>query len=120
MTGVSKLIGVLAAPTILGWSAVIAQADSVGGTSSGIAISGVAAGAASAALAYMARQLASGNLVHRSTADTEKTLSSTVEKLAELIADNRRREDVHIKMLMDRANVANAGAFPAINPQDAS
>lgn len=103
---------VLAAPAVAGWGSfatVLAQTESVpGGTS--VVISGVAASAASAALAYMARQLASGNLVHRSTADAEKRLEDLSERVSRALEESSRREDAHLEMLFRRATTTPGGS----------
>lgn len=105
MTGIGRLMSVVAAPTVLGWLSVLAQvgAPDVSGGGSSIVISGVAASAASAALAYMARQLASGNLVHKSSAAAEKKLEELAIRVEGALADSAKREDVYVQMLVGRA-----------------
>ena len=102
---------VVAAPALLGWGAfasVLAQTESVpGGTS--VVISGVAASAASAALAYMARQLASGNLVHRSTAEAERRYEELAKKSTAALEDSSKREEVYVQMLVRRATTTPGG-----------
>ena len=109
MTSPFKIV--LAAPVLLGWSAfatILAQTESVpGGTS--VVISGVAASAASAALAYMARQLASGNLVHRSTAEAERRYEELAKKSTAALEDSSKREEVYVQMLVRRATTTPGG-----------
>jgi heme A synthase len=83
--------------------AIMTLAQSVDGTGTTTTwISGGSAAIAVAALAYIARQFASGNLVAKDTAATERRLTELTEQ-NKIIADaSMRREEILMTMLMSR------------------